>query len=631
MPNQSWYRVPALLVSLAFAPADRADKPGEYPNYTSDRAHDALPIVDANDNQVPAGRLTNGVLSVRLVVQMARWYPEGPQGPFADVPAIAEEGKAPQIPAPLIRVPSGTIINAVIRNALTDSTIFVRGFSVHPSPAVDRASIPTGETRTIQFVAGAPGTYSYLMTPGIRDNRKGGEREASGGALIVDTVGSHPTDRIFVINVWGELKDSVTYDNAVTINGKSWPYTERIAATVGDTLHWRIVNVSNRVHPMHLHGFYFQVTARGTSMDDTVYSPGQRRLAVTEDLSAGHSMDMVWSPSRPGNWLFHCHLSFHVLPASARLLGAQPSPNHLHSGNVREHMAGLVLGINVRARRGDKVAGRPHPRTLHLFVDEGHKRGLAPRALGFVLQQGMEIPARDSIEAVGSLIVLQRDEPTDIIVVNRLPESTAIHWHGIELESYSDGVAGWSGSPDHLAPVIAPKDSFTARLTLPRAGTFIYHTHLNDLEQLTSGLFGALVVLEPGQKFDPATDHLFVAGLDLGSDGPPRWVINGDTAGPPIPIVVGVRQRFRFVDIAPAGRVFFSILRDSAVVSWRPLAKDGADYPSDNIKSEPAIRRLNVGETFDAEFTAPTAGGYEVTVRAAGPKAKVYRRRLIAK
>lgn len=631
MPIQRWYRVLALLAALAVAPADRGDNPGDGPSRPSSRAHEVLPIVDANDNRVPAGQLNNGVLSVRLVVQMARWYPEGPSGPYVDVPAIAEEGKAPQIPAPLIRVPSGTIINAVVRNALTDSTIFVRGFPVNPSPPAVRASIPTGETRTIRFVAGASGTYSYLMTPGIRISTKLTEREVSGGALIVDSLGSHPADRIFVINIWGEPKDSVTYDNAVAINGKSWPYTERIAATVGDTLHWRIVNVSNRVHPMHLHGFYFQVTARGTSMDDTVYSPGQRRLAVTEDLSAGHSMDMVWSPSRPGNWLFHCHLSFHVLPASARLLGAQPSPNHLHSGNVREHMAGLVLGINVRARRGDKVAGRPHPRTLHLFVDEGHKRGLAPRALGFVLQQGMEIPARDSIEAVGSLIVLQRDEPTDIIVVNRLPESTAIHWHGIELESYSDGVAGWSGSPDHLAPVIAPKDSFTARLTLPRAGTFIYHTHLNDLEQLTSGLFGALVVLEPGQKFDPATDHLFVAGLDGGSSGPARLVVNGDTAGPPIQIIAGVGQRFRFVNIAPAGRVLFSILRDSSVVSWRPVAKDGADYPLANIVSERALRRLNVGETFDAEFTAPAAGEYELTVRAPGPKAKVYRRRLIVR
>ncbi len=134
-----------------------------------------------------------------------------------------------------------------------------------------------------------------------------------------------------------------------------------------------------------------------------------------------------------------------------------------------------------------------------------------------------------------------------------------------------------------------------ARLTLPRSDTFIYHTHLKDLEQLTSGLFCALVVVEPGQQFDSATDHVFVAGLDAASDGPARWVVNGDTAGPPIQIVAGLGQRFRLA----------------------------------NTVSERALRRLNVGETFDAEFTAPAAGEYELTVRVPGPKAKVYRRRLI--
>ena len=414
---------------------------------------------------------------------MARWYPEASGGPFAKVPAIAEEGKAPQIPAPLIRVPVGTTIVATVRNTLTDSTVYVRGFSTHPAATLDSIPILPGESRTIRFAAGAPGTYPYLMTPGIRDPDKSDEREASGGALIVDAAGSHPADRIFVINIWGETRDSVTYGNALAINGKSWPFTERIAATVGDTLRWRIVNVSGRNHPMHLHGFYFRLAARGTPLSDTVYSPGQRRLAVTEDLSAGDTMDMDWIPNRPGNWLFHCHIAFHVVPGLAQLSGTPPDARHLHSVDIRQHMAGLVLGINVRARPGAKMAARPHPRKLHLFVDEGRRRSFAPRAMGFVLQRDAGIPARDSIEAIGSLIVLNRDEPTDITVVNRLPEATSIHWHGIELESYSDGVAGWSGSADHLAPVIAAQDSFIARLTLPRAGTFIYHTHLNDIEQ----------------------------------------------------------------------------------------------------------------------------------------------------
>jgi FtsP/CotA-like multicopper oxidase with cupredoxin domain len=291
-----------------------------------------------------------------------------------------------------------------------------------------------------------------------------------------------------------------------------------------------------------------------------------------------------------------------------------------------------VLGISVRARPGAKMAARTHTRKLHLFVDEGRRRSFAPRALGFVLQRDGRIPASDSIEAIGSLIILHRDEPTDITVVNRLAEATSIHWHGIELESYSDGVAGWSGTAGHLAPVIAAQDSFTAKLTLPRAGTFIYHTHLDDIEQLTSRLYGAIVVLEPGKKFDAATDHVFVLGWDGLKDPGPLWLVNGDTAGPPIEFAAGVRQRFRFVDIAPAGRVIFSIVRDSSVVSWRPLAKDGAALPAAVAVAGPARRRLNVGETFDAEFIAPAAGEYELTMAPPFSPAKpFYKRRLIAR
>ena len=48
---------------------------------------------------------------------------------------------------------------------------------------------------------------------------------------------------------------------------------------------------------------------------------------------------------------------------------------------------------------------------------------------------------------------------------------------------------------------IAPGDSFTAEFTPPRPGTFIYHSHAHELVQIQGGLYGALIVVEPG-------DHL---------------------------------------------------------------------------------------------------------------------------
>src|SRR6476619_568027 len=74
------------------------------------------PVVEANDNRTPAGDLRNDTLTIHLVVKTATWYPEAPDGPHVDVAAFGEEGKAPSIPGPLIRVPEGTTIVASVSN-----------------------------------------------------------------------------------------------------------------------------------------------------------------------------------------------------------------------------------------------------------------------------------------------------------------------------------------------------------------------------------------------------------------------------------------------------------------------------------------------------------------------------------
>ena len=105
----------------------------------------------------------------------------------------------------------------------------------------------------------------------------------------------------------------------------------------------------------------------------------------------------------------------------------------------------------------------------------------------------------------GPTLVLEKDEPVAITVVNRSQDPAAVHWHGIELESFPDGVPGWSGTKNALLPAIPPGDSLTVRFTPPRAGTFMYHSHFNERHQITHGLYGAIVVLEPGQRYRSGT------------------------------------------------------------------------------------------------------------------------------
>jgi len=363
---------------------------------------------------------------------------------------------------------------------------------------------------------------------------------------------------------------------------------------------------------MHLHGFFFRVDGLGDGIRDRSPPLGQAPLAVTQTLKPFETMNMTWAPDRAGDWLFHCHIGFHVIPEGARMLAPPPGSHDRMADDPRVHMAGLVVGIVVHPAPGAVEPVRASARRLHLFIQEGKRRGRADRGLGYVLERGAAPPASDSVEAVGSTLVLTRGEATDIVVVNRLAESAAIHWHGIELESYSDGVAGWSGAGDHLAHSIAPADSFVARLTLPRAGTFIYHTHMNDLEQLTSGLYGGLVVLEPGQRFDPRRDHLFVAGWDSPVE-PVHLLVNGDSLPPPLELKAGVAHRFRFVNIGVAISFPFAVYRDSSLVEWRRLARDGADLPPALAIREASTELVDVGETRDVEFI-PARGEYRLIV-----------------
>jgi FtsP/CotA-like multicopper oxidase with cupredoxin domain len=212
----------------------------------------------------------------------------------------------------------------------------------------------------------------------------------------------------------------------------------------------------------------------------------------------------------------------------------------------------------------------------------------------------MEIPSRP--------LVLTRGESTEITVINRLDMPTGVHWHGIELDSYYDGVGGWSGGEGQIAPVIMPADSFVVRMTPPRAGTFIFHAHVDDMRQIALGLYGALIVMPPGERRDPATDHLFIVS-QLGRGQAAFTGLNGAKAPPPLTVAAGERQRLRFINISVADDADFTLgpagSSDSSMVEWRALAKDGADLPPERSVTGPAHLFITPGETYDFEVTLP--------------------------
>ena len=586
-----------------------------------------LEAVATNDNLRPSGRLERGVLTLALEVREGLLRPEEDDGPGVPALAFAEIGKPAQVPGPLIRVPQGTEIRVKVRNPFPDSTLTIHGLGGDPTSSDTGVRIGGGATRELRFRATVPGTYYYwASTTGSGINRQWFESQLT-GALVVDPPSGPRDDRIFVIGQWFRPGDSSLAvprptQEVMVINGRSWPNTERLSYTQGDSVRWRWINASGVAHPMHLHGFYFSVESRGDGRSERVYRGEERPLVVTDLMLPGQTMRIGWQPARPGNWLFHCHFAFHVshhmklapLPAAS---GAASGDHSEHGAGATPHvMAGLVLGIGVAPGNQPPVApaaDAPAAREIRLLAQSAPKRFGRLTGFGYVVQEGAE-PAGDSIVVPGPTIVLKRGEPVRITVVNHLKEATSVHWHGIELESFPDGVPGWSGAPGRIMPPIAPGDSFVAEFVPPRAGTFIYHTHANEQLQMGAGLYGALVVVDPDHPFDPSTDKVVLVGGAGPPDSLPQFefqspgLVNGSLAPEPMELTAGKTYRLRLININPDWRVIFSLMSDSALATWRPIAKDGADLPPAQRRPRPAYLLTGPGETADFEFT-PRAPG----------------------
>jgi FtsP/CotA-like multicopper oxidase with cupredoxin domain len=537
----------------------------------------------------------------------------------------------------------GTEIRFTISNPL-DATLVVHGLSIRRVATLDSLVVPAGTTRQVRFKADAEGTYFYRgrldgSPTAVRDF----ESAVLSGAFIVDPPGAAapPDDRVLMMQIWydgmlenGEPDFSREF---LVINGRPWPLTERLTYDMGDSIRWRLINATEKGHPMHLHGFYYRVDARGDFARDTIYWPAQRRLAVTERMASNTTLSMVWSPDRPGGWIFHCHISFHVVyNPSLRpdyeteaerdrhlLLGDHEGDPHSH---VLEGMGGLMMGMYVRPPAGWEPR-EPQRRRLRLFVqsdsipadsasEEPQLAAPDRRRFAYVLQTGEQEPAPDSVRLPGSPIVLWKGEPTAITVINRTDEPTQVHWHGLEIESYFDGVTGVGGYPDRLTPAILPGDSFEIRITPPRAGSFMYHTHVSDIRQQSAGLYGAFVVLEEGEEWDPATDRIFMLGLSPSEEG---VHLNGSRAPEPLRFEVGTIYRLRLMNITLFnGGAKLWLTRDGAPVRWRLISKDGWDVYPHQRERIAAEQTVSVGETFDFEYRPGREGELHLEVRSGG-------------
>jgi FtsP/CotA-like multicopper oxidase with cupredoxin domain len=248
-------------------------------------------------------RNENGMKVFDLTATEVRW--ETSPGVFVD--AMAYNGT---VPGPEIRVRQGDHVLIIVHNEMTQPTIMhFHGLTVPNDmdgvPFITQDPIPSGGFFVYEFeVVDPPGMYVY------HSHFNSTEQVGKGlyGAFFVqpkaDDWGSlYGTDIAVEHTMF--LGDGPT---GFVLNGKEFPATQPIVAMLGDNVLIHLSNDGSQIHPMHLHGYHFQVVAE----DGFVLDPANRYMADTLAVAPGQRFDILVKAEYPGVWAYHCHILPHV-------------------------------------------------------------------------------------------------------------------------------------------------------------------------------------------------------------------------------------------------------------------------------------------------------------------------------
>src|SRR5262245_10623800 len=224
------------------------------------------------------------------------------------------------------------------------------------------------------------------------------------------------------------------------------------------------------------------------------------------------------------------------------------------------------------------------------------------------------------------LRVIQGDR-LRVALVNHLSASTTIHWHGVRVSNAEDGVAGVTQD------AVPPGASYSYELVARDGGTFWYHSHQDTANQLTRGLFGALVVLprhEPVAGRDYAlVFHEFpghpiigpglqgLAGYIGQAFSGQRVAVNGTSGDLRLQAWPGERVRLRLIG-ALEGEQYGPLMMVAEPLELVPV---GTCYQIVAVVGGarnappclgPERLRLGIGQRYDLSFVMPASRSFRI-------------------
>lgn len=249
----------------------------------------------------------------------------------------------------------------------------------------------------------------------------------------------------------------------------------------------------------------------------------------------------------------------------------------------------------------------PNGSTLHYKMENGVKVfRLTVEVIKHEIAPGMIINAWGyNGQTPGPTIEAVEGDRVRILVTNKLPEMTAVHWHGVLLPSGMDGVAGLTQKG------IPPGDTFAYEFTLKQHGTLMYHSHGDEMVQMGLGTMGFFIIhpKKPEHKID--RDYAIFLNewfVEPGSMTPNPNVMtdfniftfNSRAFPGTAPLIAKTGDRVR-IRIGNVGQESHPIHLHGH--NFKVVATDGGDIPESAQWPETTVT-VFPGQTRDVEFIA---------------------------
>jgi FtsP/CotA-like multicopper oxidase with cupredoxin domain len=261
-------------------------------------------------------------------------------------------------------------------------------------------------------------------------------------------------------------------------------------------------------------------------------------------------------------------------PAAAQTVAPPAQTGGTMGPHDTAAMAAAVAEMDAMHEKGIKAfPGKTEGKGNVLLTPrrDGHVKvfDLTAKKIQWEVEAGRKVEAWAFNEQIpGPQIRVREGDRVRINLKNELPESTSIHFHGLEVPHDQDGV------PFITQPPVKPGESYKYEFTVPNAGSHMYHSHHNSAKQVSLGLLGAFIV-EPkskGQYDDLPVDYVMIL-----NDGAHGYTLNGKSFPATEPIVARLGQKIRIRYMNEGMMIHPMHLHG---IHQTVIAKDGWDVPT---------------------------------------------------